>query len=80
MTITLSHSYYNNDVTFGALSFEGDDTKFVTLENLSLTNYPKITQKTSYPESEYEVFFLCPNVTMLQCYTFFLGYKTRKKT
>ena len=52
MKIILSRSYYNNDVTFGTLSFEGDDTTFVTMEKALPKEHQKYKNRC-LPEGEY---------------------------
>lgn len=52
MKIYLTRTYHNNDVTHGVMSFEGDNTTFVTMEKA----LPKENQKYKnrcLPEGEY---------------------------
>ena len=52
MKIYLTRTYYNNDVTHGVLSFEGDDTTFVTLEKALPKPHQKYKNRC-LPEGEY---------------------------
>lgn len=52
MNITLTRTYYNNDVTHGVLSFEGEEQTFVTLEKALPKPHQKYVNRC-LPEGEY---------------------------